>query len=67
MSSVGEEFPKEQARVRELQKQYHEIGAPGAIAAAMMDQALRRAEQAASSGDVLEILRSYAELKTFTG
>jgi hypothetical protein len=33
----------------------------------MMRQALSRAEKAAASGDVIEMLRSYEELKGFTG
>ena len=62
-TSVGIEFPKEQARVRELLTQYKSIGAPGAFGATMIEQALRRADQAAISGDVVAILRSYEELK----
>ena len=63
MASVGEEFPKEQARARELLKQYREIGPVGTFGALMIEQALQRADQAAMSGDVLAILGSYEELK----
>lgn len=62
-TSVGEQFPLEQARVRELLTQYKAIGPAGAFGAAMIEQALRRADQATISGDVLAILRSYEELK----
>ena len=62
MSSVGEEFPKEQARVRELLGVYKTIPT-GAFGAAMIEQALKRADEAAISGDVVAILRSYEELK----
>lgn len=62
-TSVGEQFPLEQARVRELLTQYKAIGPAGMFGAAMIEQALRRADQAAISGDVVAILRSYQELK----
>ena len=65
MSSVGEEFPKEQARVRKLIEQYKAIGTPGFFGAQMMERALKRADQAAISGDVVEILRSFEELRSF--
>lgn len=62
-TSVGEQFPLEQARVRELLTVYKSIGPAGAFGAHMIEQALRRADQAAISGDVVAILRSYRELK----
>jgi len=62
MSSVGEEFPKEQARVRELLNEYKSIPT-GAFGAMMIEQALSRAEKAAISGDIVAILKSYKELK----
>lgn len=63
MSSVGIEFPKEQERARELLKQYRDIGPAGSFGALMIEQALQRADQAAMSGDVVAILKSYEELK----
>lgn len=63
MSSVGEQFPKEQARVRQLLTEYKSLGPIGAFGATMIEQALKRADEAAISGDVLAILRSYEELK----
>ena len=63
MSSVGEEFPKEQARVREVLGHYRDIGPSGAFGAAMIEQALREADAAMASGDVVRIVRSFAELK----
>lgn len=61
--TVGDDFPKEQARVRELLGLYKEIGPSGVFGAAMIEQVLRRADAAAISGDVVAILRSYEELK----
>lgn len=63
MSSLAEEFPREQARVRQVLQQYRDIGPAGTFGAAMIEQALRSADQAASSGDVIAMLRSYEELK----
>jgi len=64
-TSVGLDFPKQQARVRELLSQYEAIGPPGIFGATMIKQALSRAERAMASGDVIEILRSYKELMEF--
>lgn len=61
--TVGDEFPKEQARVREVLGHYKEIGPAGAFGAAMIEAALKRADEAAMSGDIVAILRSYQELK----
>ncbi len=63
MASLGEEFPKEQARVRGLLGQYKEIGAPGMLGAAMIERTLQDADKAASSGDVIEMLRAWEALK----
>jgi len=63
MPSVGEDFPKQQARARELLQQYREIGPAGGFGALMIEQALQRADQAAMSGDVVAIVRSYEELR----
>jgi hypothetical protein len=63
MSSVGEEFPKEQERVRQLLAQYMAIGPAGFFGRTMINAVLQRAEKAAISGDLIAILRSYKELK----
>jgi hypothetical protein len=62
MASLAQDFPKEQQRVRELLEVYNTIPT-GAFGAASLRQALTRAEQAAASGDVIAMLRSYEELK----
>jgi len=64
MSSVGEEMPKEMARVREMLPIYDSIPM-GLIAAGLMRAALDRAAVALAQGDVVAIIRSYAELKDF--
>lgn len=65
VNTLADGLPKQQARCRELLEQYVEIGPPGAFAAAMIRQALARAERAASSGDVIEMIRAYKELEAF--
>lgn len=62
MTGLAEELPKEQQRVRELLPLYDSIPT-GTFGAAMLRQVLTRAEQAAASGDVIAMLRSYEELK----
>ncbi len=61
--SVGEAFPAEQARVRELLLAYKALGEVGVFGATMIQEVLLRAEAAAISGDVIRILRSYEELR----
>lgn len=61
--SLAELFPAEQARVRELLGEYKRIGPAGMFGALMLEQAMQRADQAAVSGDVVAMLRSYEELK----
>lgn len=62
--TLAESLPAEQKRVRALLPLYDEIPT-GIFAAALMRQALERAERAASAGDVIAMLRSYEELKGF--
>jgi len=63
MISVGEDFPKQQERVRHLIDEYRALpngaGVPGAI---ILDDVLRRAAEAQSSGDVVQIVCMYQEL-----
>ena len=62
INSIGDDFPKEQARAREILGVYKEIGPPGQFGAMMIEQVLARADKAALSGDVVEIVKSYKEL-----
>jgi hypothetical protein len=61
--SVGEDFPRQQARVREVLGHYREIGPAGQFGAAMIEADLREADEAMASGDVVRILRSYETLR----
>lgn len=63
MSSLAEELPKEQARVREVLSHYREIGPAGALGAMLIEQSLREADEAVMSGDVVRMIRAYEDLK----
>lgn len=63
VSSLGGEFPRQQQRVRELLVEYVKLGPVGAFGAIMLRQVLVRADQAAISGNVVAMLRSFEELK----
>jgi hypothetical protein len=60
---VGEDFPKQQARVREVLGMYRDIGPNGMFGAVMIEQTLREADEAQASGDIIRILQSYQALK----
>lgn len=61
--TLADALPKEQQRARELLRQYQEIGPAGAFGAAMITQALARADAASASGDVVAMVRSLEELR----
>lgn len=61
--SLAEALPLEQARVREVLEAFKSIGPAGMFGAAMIEASLRAADQAASSGDVVAMLRAYQDLK----
>lgn len=62
MKSVGEALPNEYARARELYRQYVVLGSVMEFGAAVIKQVLHRAEEAAISGDPVQIVRAFAEL-----
>ena len=68
-TSVGLDMPNEQKRVREIVAMYRDplLGGAGEPAARLMERDLQEAEQAMASGDVVRIVRAYAELKTWKG
>lgn len=61
--SVGEDFPREQARVRQCLVNGLSIGPAGVFYVHVCKSALARADAAALSGDLVEILVSYQELR----
>ncbi|MGZ8915361.1 MAG: hypothetical protein ACXW1Z_19915 [Methylobacter sp.] len=64
MTTIAEDLPKEQQRVRELLAIYDSIPA-GALAAMMMRRSLSRAEMASASGDVVAMIAAYEDLKSY--
>lgn len=65
--SLGEELPKEMARVRDkIMPMYLAIGPSGAFALAFMRRDLDRAAKALAEGDVVEMLSVYKSLKEYT-
>lgn len=63
MSSLGEEYPKQQARCRELLEQYTAIGAAGAFGHAMISQTLKEADEAAISGDLVAMIKAFEKMR----
>jgi hypothetical protein len=63
MSSLGEDFPKEQARVREVLKHYHEVGIAGVFGATMIEDVLSRADTAVMNDDIVAMIKIYNEMK----
>lgn len=64
MNTLGDELPKQMARVRdELIPAYLECGPGGAFAVAMMRADLDAAAKAMAEGDVVEMLRVCVKLR----
>ena len=63
IKTVGDDFPNQLARAREYLEIYKSLGPARAFGAAMIEQTIREADQAAISGDVVAIVRSYQALK----
>lgn len=66
MDTLGDELPKEMARVRDhLMPMYQSIGPAGGFALAMMRGELDRATKALAEGDLPTMIASYEALKQF--
>lgn len=64
--SLGEDLPREMARVRdEVMPLYYLVGIAGVPALMMMRHALNGAAKAMAEGDVVAMTRWYQELKGF--
>ena len=63
--TLADALPREQERVRELIPMYESIGPAGAFAVAMIKASLRAADQAVMSGDVVQMIRAYNDLKEY--
>lgn len=67
MSSLAEALPLEIERVIEVRRQFEELrGLPNVIVEpqiTMLNASISRALKASTSGDVVEMIRAYEELK----
>ena len=59
MKSLGEDYPNQQARCREVLNQYREVGPVGAFGAAMIELTLKEADEAALAGDLVRMIAAY--------
>lgn len=64
--SLDEAIPEEQARVREILAVYKSTGAAGAMAATTVEKSLRRCDEAVASGNVIKMIESYRDLKSYS-
>lgn len=62
-TSLGEDFPKEQARLRECLKHGAEIGSAGTFYCHVIESLLRRADVAVMEGDLPAMITIYQEMK----
>jgi hypothetical protein len=66
MTTVGDDLPKEMARVRDvLMPLYLSIGPAGGFALGMMRRSLDRAAKAMAEGDLVGMIAAYKELKDY--
>ncbi|PCJ24111.1 MAG: hypothetical protein COA96_10220 [SAR86 cluster bacterium] len=64
--SLGDALPAKMKQIREEYiPSYQSVGPAGGFAVMMMQHSLTKAEQALSSGDVVEMLEVFAELNAF--
>ena len=63
ITTLGDDFPREQARLREVLGYYKEIGLAGGFGVALIEDILRRADEAAIEGDLPAMIRVYQEMK----
>lgn len=61
--TLGDDFPHEQARCRELLSVYRGLGPVGQFAAVLIEDMLKRADQAVIAGDLVDMIRIYKEMQ----
>jgi hypothetical protein len=66
-NSIGTDFPLQQARLRQLLKQYQNAGKFGLFGVVIIEGTLKEAESAIASGNVLRILSAYGRMTEITG
>ncbi len=63
METLGDAYPKMQARVRDILQVYRELGPVGVFGATMIEDCLRRADRAAIEGDLPAMIALYKEME----
>lgn len=63
MNTLGEAYPKEQARLRQCLINGKEVGLPGVFYCAIIQELLERADRAAIEQDLPEMIKIYGEMK----
>ena len=63
MATLGEEYPKEQARCRKLLRIYKDLGPVGAFGYAAISDVIARADRAAVEGDLPAMIRCFEEMR----
>ncbi len=66
MTTLADELPRQQERCRNILESALEIGPPGAFLAAMLRASLGRAEKAAASGDLAEMIAACKDLQGYS-
>lgn len=62
MATLGEDYPKQQARVRMIQQHARDIGPAGGFLVAVCEDLLRRADRAAIAQDLPAMIGIYREM-----
>jgi hypothetical protein len=62
MTTLGEAYPQQQARLRQMLINGREIGPAGAFYCAMVEDVLRRADKAAIEQDLPAMIAIYQEM-----
>ena len=61
--TLGDQYPIQLNRCRELLKQYEEIGPSGVYGAAVIRDTIARAEKAQADGDTVLMIRCFKEME----
>lgn len=66
MKSLASAYPAEQQRLRDLLARYRAQGEAGMFGAMNLENLLRKADRAAVSGDVIEMLEVFVEMERWS-
>lgn len=65
VQTVGDDYPRQQDRIRECIKHGKEIGPAGEFYVMIATNLLKKSEEAWASGDILLILATYTAMREF--